>query len=240
MKIFLFILTLTLFLTKALNAQPILVFAQIKDTPDQMVGAEILKVVYSKIGISIKTVEMPGKRALKESSTGRVDGEVHRIIEIADEYPTLIRVSTPINYIEPSVFSKKYDFKITNCSALKDYSIGIVRGVKHAELCTRSMKQVDALTYSTKMMKLLDANRVDIIITARINGLLLTKKLNMKSIHPLSPPLSRMMVYHYINEKHKDLVPKINKVLIEMKKSGELEMLRKKAIEMLLKSAGSK
>ena len=120
MKKFLLILTITIFLTKVLNAQPILIFAQIRDTPDQIIGAEILKVAYGKIGISIKMVDMPGKRALTESSSGRVDGEVHRIVEIADEYPTLLKVPTPINYIEPSVFSKKHNFKITNCSALKN------------------------------------------------------------------------------------------------------------------------
>ena len=240
MKKFLFILTMSLFLTKLLNAQPILIFAQIVDTPDQIVGAEILKIAYAKLGISIKILEMPGKRALIESSAGRVDGEVHRIIEIADDYPTLIKVPTPVNYIEPSVFSKKYNFKITDCSALKKYNIGIVRGVKHAELCTKGMNNIRVFTYSTKMMKLLDANRVDIAITAKINGLLLSKKMGMKSIHALSPPLSRMMVYHYLHEKHRDLVPKLDKVLIEMKESGELEILRNKAIKRLLKNAESK
>ena len=236
MKKILFILITTLLLTKMLNAEPILIFAQIKDTPDQIVGAEILKVAYSKIGISIKMVEMPGKRALRESSEGRVDGEVHRIIEIADSYPTLIRVPTPINYIEPSAFSKKYNFKITGCTALKNYRIGIVRGIKHAELCTKGMKNIQVFTYSTKMMELLDANRFDIAITAKFNGLFLSKKLNMKSIHPLTPPLSRLMVYHYLHKKHKKIASKLDKVLIEMKESGELEMIREKAIKILLKN----
>ena len=221
MKKFLLILTITIFLTKVLNAQPILIFAQIRDTPDQIIGAEILKVAYGKIGISIKMVDMPGKRALTESSSGRVDGEVHRIVEIADEYPTLLKVPTPINYIEPSVFSKNHKFKITNCSALKNYSIGIVRGVKHAELCTKGMDYVHAFSHSTKMMDLLDLGRIDIVITAKINGLLLREEMGMKSIHPLFPPLSRKLVYHYLHEKHKELVTKIDKVFIEMKESGE-------------------
>jgi len=240
MKKILFFLTMTLFLTKVLNAQPILIFAQIAETPDQMIGAEILKVAYGKIGISIKMVDMPGKRALTQSSQGKVDGEVHRIIEVEDAYPTLIRVPTPINYIEPSVFAKHYNFKITNCAALKKYNVGIVRGVKHAELCTKGMNNVHTFNFSTKMMELLDAKRIDIAITARINGLLLSKKMGMESIQPLSPPLSKKMVYHYVHEKHKSLVSKINKVFIEMKKSGELEMLRKKAIKTLLKNAESK
>ncbi len=61
------------------------------------IGAEILKVAYGKIGIPIEMAVMPGKRALKESSKVKADGEVHRIFKIGEVYPTLIRVPTPIN-----------------------------------------------------------------------------------------------------------------------------------------------
>jgi len=236
----LFVLMISLFISKAASAETTLVFAQIRDTPDQMIGAEILKVIYSKIGTPIKMVDMPGKRALKESSEGRIDGEVHRIFQIGEDYPTLIRVPTPINYIEPSVFSKKHNFKITDCAALKNYSVGIVRGVRHAELCTRGMDKVQVINYSVKMMELLDADRVDIAITAKTNGLVLIKKMGVESIHPLYPPLSRMMVYHYVHEKNKELVPEIEKVIIGMQRSGELEILREKGLKTLLKKAGSK
>jgi len=239
MKNVLFILTLTFLLTKISFAQSILIFAQIQNTPDQMVGAEILKTIYNKIGISIQMKDMPGKRALSESSAGRVDGEVHRIFKIGEDYSTLVRVPTPINYIEPSVFSKNHNFKITDCANLKDYNIGIVRGVRHAELCTNGMDRVKVFNNSIKMMELLNANRIDIVITARINGLMLSKKMNLKSIHPLSPPLNRMLVYHYVHIKHKDLVTKLDKVIIEMQKSGELEILREKAIQKLFMSTES-
>ncbi|MBC8177316.1 MAG: hypothetical protein H8E19_07905 [Deltaproteobacteria bacterium] len=65
-------------------------FARITNTPDQMVGSEILKLAYKRLGIPIVIVEMPGKRALVESSEGRIDGEVHRIFRVGKDYPTLI------------------------------------------------------------------------------------------------------------------------------------------------------
>ncbi len=64
--------------------------------------------------------------------------------------------------------------------------------------------------------------------------------MNIKFIRPLSPPLSRMWVYHYLYEKHKKIVPEIDKIFAEMKESGELQMLREKAIDMLLKNAEKK
>ncbi len=83
-------------------------------------------------------------------------------------------------------------------------------------------------------MQILDKGRVDIVITARINGLLQLKKLNLDSIYPLSPPLSPKLVYHYLHKKHKALVPKTDRVFKEMQESGELERLREKFLEKLL------
>ncbi len=64
--------------------------------------------------------------------------------------------------------------------------LGIVRGVRHAEVCTQGMKHVQIVGHSNLLMQILDRGRVDIVITALINGLLQLKKLNLDSIYPLS------------------------------------------------------
>jgi ABC-type amino acid transport substrate-binding protein len=84
---------------------------------------------------------------------------------------------------------------------------------------------------------MLDAGRIDLLITARINGLLMTKDLGLGTIKPLSPPLSRLWVYHYLHERHKDLVPIIDAVFKAMQESGELEALREQATQQLLQKA---
>lgn len=123
---------------------------------------------------------------------------------------------------------------MTGCDGLGGFRIGIVRGVRHAEECTREMKKVQAVSNSSILMQILDKSRVDIAITARLNGLIQLKRLNLNSIYPLSPPLSKKLVYHYLHEKHKDLVPKIDTIFKEMQESGELERLRDKYIKELL------
>jgi len=232
----LFAICLTLFCTTPhSHSEEPLKFAQIIDTPDQVIGAEILRVAYKRIGVPIEIVQMPGRRALRESSEGRIDGEVHRILSVGNDYPTLIRVPTPINYIEPTVFSKNERFVVTGCSSLKDYRVGIVRGVRHAEACTQGMMHVQVVGDSNLLMQILDKGRVDIVITAKINGLLQLKKLKLDSIYPLSPPLSRSLVYHYLHQRHKALVPRIDKVFKEMQETGELDSLRERFFKELLR-----
>ena len=236
---YLFGMVLTLLWIGIASAQQPLKFTQIVDTPDQVIGAVIVKAAYEKLDIPVKFVILPGKRALAESSEGRADGEVHRIIEIGDEYPTLLRVPTPINYIEPSVFSKKHEFEVTNCAALQGYKIGIVRGVKHSQLCTQGLENVLVGDDLTGVMRMLNAGRIDLLITARINGLMMAKELKLDTIKPLSPPLSRFWVYHYLHERHKRLVPTVDAIFKAMQKSGELEALREKAVQQLLQKAGT-
>ena len=231
----LFVICLILFCTQShSHSEEPLKFAQIIDTPDQVIGAKILMIAYERLAIPIEIFQMPGKRALRESSAGRIDGEVHRILSIGREYPTLIRVPTPINYIEPTVFSKNERFVVTECLDLKNFRVGIVRGVKHAEACTQGMKHVQIVGDSNLLMRILDKDRVDLAITAKINGLLQLKKLKINYIYPISPPLSQNPVYHYLNEKHRDLVPRIDKVFQEMQETGELEKLREKFFKELL------
>ena len=222
------------FFCSASYSQEPLKFARIVNTPDQIVGAEILKLGYERLGIPIEIVEMPGKRALQESSRGRIDGEVHRIFRVGDDYPTLIRVPTPINYIEPTAFAKKLKLTVSGCNDLKAHRVGIVRGVKHAEDCTRGMENVQIVNSSKLLMQILHRDRVDIVITARINGLHQLKKLNLKGIHALSPSLSREPVYHYLHKKHASLLPDITRVLQEMEAEGRIKELRQQAIIELL------
>ena len=81
------------------------------------------------------------------------------------------------------------------------------------------MKDVQIVNNSQILMQILHRDRVDIVITARINGLHQLKKLNLGGIYALSPPLSREPVYDYLHEKHEALVPKIDRVFKEMQKT---------------------
>src|SRR5260370_19161136 len=115
------------------HAQSVIRLARIADIPDQYVGGEILRAVYGRLNIAVEFVDVPGKRALALSSAGELDGEIQRIANLARDYPTLVQISPPINYIEPSVFTTTLRFDVKGWNSITDYSIGIVRGVGSSE-----------------------------------------------------------------------------------------------------------
>ncbi|MCP3409426.1 ABC transporter substrate-binding protein [Bradyrhizobium sp. CCGB01] len=216
-------------------AQELIRLARIADIPDQYVGGEMLRAVYAKLNIKLEFEDVPGKRALALSSAGEVDGEIQRIGTLSRDYPTLIQVTPAINYIEPAVFATKLRFDVDGWNSIKDYSIGIVRGVGSSEAGTRGMARVTATTSLENMVRMLDADRFDVMVTDLFSGLVAVRKLDLQArIHPLSPPLERIHIYHYLHERHRDLVPKVGTVIAQMEASGELATLREALVKRVL------
>lgn len=226
MKHFLYFISLLFILAIPVRAESTLVLAKVENTLDQTVSAEILKIAYEKIGISVEIRGMPPKRSLQETNEGKVDGEVSRVIDVSKLYPKLIRVPTSINVIKPSVFSKNLNFTVTDCEALKNYSVAIVSGAKFAELCIQGMPYVYVTVNLSQAIRLLIRDRVDIVIATEGNGSREIKDQGIESIRLLSPALKTMPLYHYLNPKHEVLAVQIGEVLAKMKQSGELEKLR--------------
>ena len=221
------------------QAQSVLRLARIANIPDQYVGGEILRTVYARLNIQLEFEDVPGKRALALSSAGELDGEIQRIGNLARDYPTLVQISPPINYIEPAVFTATLHFAINGWDSIRPYSIGIVRGVGSSEAGTRGMSRVTAATSLENTLEMLDAGRFDVVVTDLISGLVAVRKLNLQSrIYPLSPPLERIYIYHYLHEKHRELASRVAKVIQEMEASGELARLRERLVKQALSESG--
>jgi polar amino acid transport system substrate-binding protein len=182
------------------RAETVLRLARLENIPDQFVGGEILKAVYQRLDIAVVFVDLPAKRALVESSQGRVDGEVHRILAVQSEFPSLIAVRPSINYIEPSAFVKQREFRVEGWNSIAPYSIGIVRGVGSSERGTKGMRQVEAVATMDQLMQMLDSGRIDVAVNDRFSGVLVNKRLHLDTaLRPLSPALERVPLYHFLH-----------------------------------------
>ncbi|MGK0305544.1 MAG: polar amino acid transport system substrate-binding protein [Gammaproteobacteria bacterium] len=233
LKMPILIFGLLMFTSSMLIAEP-LRFAQITNSPDQIVGAAVLKVIYAKAGVPIEIIPLSGKRALLESSQGRLDGEVHRILEIGSIYPSLIKVPTATNYIKQTIFSKNKEGIVDGCESLRGKLVGRARGVRHAEICTQGIDNVAVFPDSNSLMKSLDRDIVDYAITSNLNGLVQLEKLGISSVIALKPTLGKRLLFHYLHKKHEYLIPELESIISAMTKSGELDLIRQQQIQNIL------
>lgn len=216
-----------------------IVLSRLANIPDQLVGGEILKVVYAKLDIAVEFLDVEAKRALALSSAGDVDGEIQRVAAVAQQYPTLLQLKPAINYIEPTAFTTGLKFAVNGWSSIAQYEVGIVRGVGSSEAGTSGMPKVQRATSLEELVRMLDRERFDLLVTDLFSGKVEIRRQQLDArITPLLPPLERIYIYHYLHERHRTLVPQVEAVLRAMAESGELEALRARLVALVLEKAG--
>lgn len=203
---------------------------QAEGSYDQTITTRILTLVYDRLNIPMQTVIVPSRRAVVEAAQGVLDGLTHRIFEVGEENPTLVRIPTPINHVEPTLFSKQPE-RFVDIASVTGQRIGIRRGARLAEIATKGLEPVVSATSPLQLMRLLAEDRLDVVILSRENGFAALRKLGKSSIRPAPRPLYRLPLFHYLHRKHAQLVDRLDGFFKELTTSGELRKLRVKYFE---------
>lgn len=233
LKIF-FAVIIVSFISVSVKAQNKLVFSTINDGIEAKLAENILIQAYRSLGIDFKIVEYPALRAINEANAGHTDGELYRIKGVDAEYKNLLMIPVFLFEVDAVVFTKKLNIEVAGFESLKNYSIAFHRGIKFVEYGSKGMERtiVNSLEHA---FLLLNKERVDIVVDTLFSGLDIIKRKNYKTIMVLEPPLKRVDVYHYLNKKHEDLVPKISASLQKMHKEGIIEKEKASFIKELQK-----
>ncbi len=219
------------------RAQPdVFTISIINNTPDQLATTSILSAIYKEAGLDVQFIPFPGKRALIESSSGRVDGEAQRIFEIGEAYPSLVRIPTPFITWQFTAFSKHPQKRYDSWQSLKGQRVAVVRGIKYAELGLRSAKirQIMQVGDIIEMLKMLDAGFVDVAISSKFNGMLQTRRGNHSDIHVHLPAIGDLQLYHYLHEKHADVVPLLDAAVSKLKRNGRIRVMQQELVATML------
>ena len=210
-----------------------LVLSTVQDSDDTIIAERVLREAYGRLGIDLEVRRYPGSVALEKSNAGEVDGELQRIDGITRRFQHLIQVPIPVNYIQGTVFSKQKDLDFTRWHALRPYQIGIVKGILFAERGTRGMQVKTVDTYA-ELIQLLATDQVDVIVAPRINLRVVMVRGRKSAGLEMNGVLETFLLYHYLHEKHKDLVVAIQHVLKKMLLAGEMVDIRDTELARLL------
>lgn len=216
-----------------------LTFSAFEGSPGQDISALILDEAYASIGIEIEVLRFPGLRSLKTANEGLVDGELSRVKAFQSDYPNLVAVPVPANHLLGTAFSKIEGFELRGWDSLRNYTIGITRGMKFAERGTAGMSVIVANRHK-QLFQLLEEGRIDVAINPLVNGLVIIDRLGLEGIRALEPPLVHIDLYHFLHKRHTALVPKIADAIRKMKASGRIDEIRKRFfLDFLNKSESS-
>ena len=190
-------------------------------------AAEILRQAYAALGIDIVYRTFPAERALYSSNSGIADGELVRIAGLEREYPNLLRV--PVSHVTAyqMAFTRDTGLALDGWQSLKPYRIAFHRGYKVAE---RNTEGIDRhLTGDDRAALLMvEHGRVAIAVANRFTGQKLIAELGLRRTVMVAKPLQADPLYHYLNNKHADLLAAVTRELRRMADAGEMVAIRRR------------
>ena len=197
------------------------------DSATTQVPEAVIKEAYRRLKLPLNVIKLPPARSLKMSNAGQFDAELARVKVDHTIYPNLIQVPVAIDLIDATVFSKSVEFEVDGWDSLKPYRIGIRRGVKFTQRGTQGMNVIVG-NENEQLLKMLDRNRVDIVVLNKHNALTAIEQLNLINIRMLQPSVHYLEVFHYLHKKNQHLLPALTHELQQMEQSGEIEAIMKR------------
>ena len=186
----------------------------------------ILTEAFKRNGIRFKAVYHPSLRSLLYSSTGSLDGELHRVYDFHEvsggNYPDLIRIESEMLTVWRGVFATK-KIKFETWDDLKGYRVAYTRGRKSMEKILHQFLQTKQIIVSDSNIhafEMLSDGLVDLVLAgSRVGDDLLESHRQFSNITKVKK-VSPVRIYSYIHMKHQQLAAKIADTIEQMKKDG--------------------
>lgn len=190
---------------------------------EKTVPKQILTEAYKRLHIDIEFVYLPAERPMWSANNGIVDGVDARVTGLEKRYPNLLMINVPLNLGTLYVDTKDVSFTVNGWQSVKPYRIAYLRGSQMIERNLRDLP-IESVTSIKQGFMMLAHNRVDIVI-ADVNQAAESLP-DFPDIKRLSPAIYSFPVYHYVNKKHANLVPKLEAVLQQMVDDKTIEHIQ--------------
>ena len=213
-----FILTLTLSMSFSQSKELLIVYPS-DPTLDPGISLiqKVIKEVYKRLNIKIKLKKTHATRSLIISNSGKADAELIRTKMIEKKFKNLIRVNFPIDKIRFRALSLNPQISHVTIPELMSKPIAFKRGFLILEKIFKNNKLVNRITNSEQIYKMVLTKRIDFgIVLTRTSHRPIMKDA-YKKIRIININIPDVNLYHYVNRKHKRLVPKMVEVLKKMK-----------------------
>lgn len=176
------------------------------------VGIPKMEQAFRAAGLTVERINLPPKRSTLMAASGEIDGLFVRLQQYEDLYPTLTKVDVPVY----TGLARIWVNATTECpespSGLKDLSTVYVLGYSSyfhiAEIALSPKIQVANFTQAFRMLL---AGRADFLVAYQAVAEYFQEKLNLSIKACFEEPLMRLDYYTFLHQKHRHLVPKLER-----------------------------
>lgn len=212
-------------LTGSVPARPTIHLATPENAPIQDISIRILRKAYDKLGYHLVVHKLPNLRSLKSANNGEYDGEVSRIANLSSIYPNLHAVPTAINAINIVALGQLDSAIIQRIEDIRDDPL-CVRGIIIVErLASANHIECHFVVNIIQALTMVSLGRAKYTLLPETNARISHLHLPVSNVQIVSPVLHSEALYHYLHEKNLNLVEPLDKILSEMRSSGEIDQI---------------
>ncbi len=201
-------------------AEPLLIGVPEANTLASM-GQAVLRVAYERLGIELRPRVLPLRRSLVMAANGQLDGDLMRAAPVFTEHPTLLQVRVPAALAVYAAYKRGDCPQHISTAELARSRVSYFRGIRAIEL-QLPQSALMAANNSWDVLRLLQQNISDYALGMRTETDQLLLSREMQGICRVAEPVIVQPLYHALHERHAALVPRLEAVLTEMDKKGEI------------------
>ncbi len=217
------------------NRPIVMVTARAGDSSGGMFLDMVYTEAFSRLGRTFQFQQYPPARCIVLSDAGEVDGEITRIDRYGEMHPDVIRVEEP--HYTSGFFALTMDESLTldgwKSLGEGDYKVNYRRGVHGAEphlLAIVKPENLDAVNTLISGLRKLVTGRCDVFVESESELIPFWMSDEFKdSGMRIAGVMQRYTAHMYLHKKNRALVPRLEKVLREMKAEGLFEQYRTRA-----------
>lgn len=196
----------------------------------------LLAEAFARLGLTAFCEQLPAERSLLDAEAGRLDGDVGRVRGIDGLYPNLLLVDEPVlesrDFVAFALADPPRPPRIprtVDWQSLAPYHVGYVRGWKIFEQGAASAASATPVRDTRQLFTLLAKGRVDLALSARLDGLATAKELGLR-VAVAEPPLASRRMYLYLHRRHEALAAPLAEALRLLKTQGVAAELMERAM----------
>jgi len=201
-------------------------------TPMKEILTSRIQEAFHRLNLNAKIVISPSSQRAMMLANEDGDGDAFRVPNIKEIAPdntnNLIQVSESIITVRLAVYSKNFSFPVEGWNSLKKYHNGARIGAKILEKNIPGERTF--LPTTVQLVQMLDSDRIDTMVEWELIADNAIQQLKIKHIKKLSPCIKIQPFYIYLHKKHQALVPKLSKVLGQMKEDGFYDRIEKEYV----------
>lgn len=199
-----------------------LIIATIPDNPLSQVGMPLLEQIYQKVGVAVEFRPIPPARATNMLMRGQLDGVLARFEGFERQAIGAIKVPVSLTAISLVAFAREDQVARLQSGKGRPVRVGLLRGLS-VGLELEDFSEPMLANTTEQLMELLQHRRIDVAIDVDAVGAYFIRDKGLDDIRIVSRPLRTLPVYHYLQAKHRNLLPELTLVMQELKDQGLLD-----------------